>query len=108
MESVNIINNQNENKIWKPSTKIKINPNLPNKDKIKIKELVDRYWMIYAKKDQDIGILDEEFGEHDIILNNEKPVRQKTYKIPFTKEQVVSDCSACKETRWLRSFLRRF
>ena len=82
----------NESKKWRPSSKIKINENLPKADKEKLKALVDKYWEIFSKDEEDIGTVLDKYGEHDIVLSAEKPIRQKPYRIPYAKEKVVNDC----------------
>lgn len=77
---------------WRPSRKLKINRDLSDEDKNKLRDLIDTYWEIFARDDQDLGTVSKEYGKHDIMLNPTKPIRQKPYRIPFAKEQVVNEC----------------
>ena len=94
-ETSNICSIQVNNNVekWKPSESINIkNSSLDESQIKKLKALIDKYWYIFSKNDEDIGKLPENFGEHDIVLENHKPIRQKPYKIPFAKEKIVDSC----------------
>ncbi|CAF0985172.1 unnamed protein product [Brachionus calyciflorus] len=43
-------------------------------------------------EDEDLGIVDEKYGYHDIKLENNKPIKQRPYSIPHSKEKVVNEC----------------
>ena len=78
---------------WKPSSQVKIKNKTISKDQIKkLKDLIDRYHMVFSRNDEDIGTILDRYGQHDIILSNNKPIKQRPYKIPFAKEQVVDEC----------------
>jgi len=94
-EEIEVVNNINmvKSKPWKPSEKLKFtNDKLTTDQIIKIKNLCNDYWMCFSRNESDIGTVNEEYGTHDIILNNEKPIKQRAYTIPYAKEQVVNDC----------------
>jgi hypothetical protein len=62
---------------WKPSTMLKIKNDSLSKDQIfQLKQLADKYWMIFSRNDEDISIVHARFGEHDIELTNSKPIKQ--------------------------------
>ena len=85
--------NNNNNSNWRPSEQININNPSLNKSQIKkLKNLIDKYSIIFSKDDEDLGRLPSKYGEHDIILENERPNRQRPYKTPYTKEKVVDAC----------------
>ena len=51
--------------------------------------------MCFSRNDEDIGSIKSELGDHDIkITNDTYPIRQRPYKLPFAKEQVVEECVA--------------
>ena len=60
---------QNEisyNEPWKPSQQIKFtNKSLTVEQKQKLRDLIDEYWMVSSRGDEDIGQLNEEYGTHD-------------------------------------------
>ena len=47
---------------------------------------------MFSKDDEDLGIVDEKYGYHDIKLENNKPIKQRPYSIPHSKEKVVNEC----------------
>ena len=67
------------------------NKHLTNEQKQQLRELIDEYWMIFSRSDQDIGQVDEVYGQHDIKLTDDTPIKQRPYKIPYAKEQVVNE-----------------
>ena len=94
-ESINNINIGYPNKFgkpWKPSERIKFtNATLSYEQKQKIKNLIDDYWTVFSRDDEDIGMVDGRFGTHDIKLTNNTAIKQRAYKTPFAKEQIVND-----------------
>ncbi|RNA16921.1 retroviral aspartyl protease family, partial [Brachionus plicatilis] len=57
----------------------------------KLKTLIDNYWIVFSRNEEDIGMLADKYGQHDIELNDPKPIKQRPYLIPFAKEQVVKE-----------------
>jgi hypothetical protein len=94
-ESINTIDTRyDENsKPWKPSKIIEFkNTSLTTEQIEKLKNLVDKYWKCFSKNDEDIGMVADIYGQHDIELSDEKPIKQRPYVIPYAKEQVVKEC----------------
>ena len=78
---------------WKPSQLIKFNnKSLDNQQKLQLKNLVDEYWMIFSRNDEDVGRIKEKYGTHDIKIYDSNPIRQRAYKTPNAKEPVVNEC----------------
>lgn len=78
---------------WKPSSVIKIANKSLNSDQIRrLKGLIDKYSTCFSRNDEDIGVINEKYGKHDILLTDQTPVRQRPYRIPFAKEKVVEEC----------------
>jgi hypothetical protein len=48
--------------------------------------------MIFSRNDEDISIVHERFGEHDIELTNPKTIKQRPYQVPHAKEKVIDEC----------------
>jgi len=93
-EPVNNVSSVSENvKPWKPSKVIKFENTNLNKEQIqKVKDLIDKYWICFSRNDEDIGTVEDKYGLHDVVLNDDKPIKQKPYVIPQAKETVVKDC----------------
>ena len=82
----------NTSKPWKPSRDVKIyNSKLTNEQKGKLRDLIDKYWMCFSRNDEDIGTVADKFGEHDIQLTEEKPIKQRPYNTPHAKEKIVDE-----------------
>jgi hypothetical protein len=47
--------------------------------------------MVFSRDDEDIGQISEEYGTHDIQINNAKPITQRAYKTPYFKAQIVKE-----------------
>ena len=63
-----------------------------SKDQIdKLKSLIDEQYMIFSNNDKDIGTVNDKFGHHHKILNTERPIKQRQYKIPQAKELNVDE-----------------
>lgn len=89
-DEVEIVNNINmvKSKPWKPSGKLKFTNNKLSNDQVKkIKDLCDNYWMCFSRNESDIGTVREEYGTHDIILNNEKPLSSEHTKYHMLKSK---------------------
>ena len=55
-EGINEIREASDFKKWKPSERIKFtNSALTSDQKQKLRELIDEYWMVFSRSDQDIG-----------------------------------------------------
>ncbi|CAF1087531.1 unnamed protein product, partial [Brachionus calyciflorus] len=93
-ESVKIVSSVSENvKPWRPSKVIKFENTNLNKEQIqKVKDLIDKYWVFFSRNDEDIGTVADKYGLHDVVLNDDKPIKQKPYVIPQARETVVKDC----------------
>lgn len=96
IECVSAISNViSKSKPWKPSEKVKIsNSNLTKEQKSELKNLIDKYWMVFSRTDEDLGLVDEKYGYHDITLksDNLRPIRQRPYQVPYFKEKIVEEC----------------
>ena len=76
----------------RPGDRIKFtNKHLTDSQKQKLRDLMNEYHMVFSKKDEDLGRVDRKYGQHDIKLSNDTPIKQKPYKTPFTKETVIKD-----------------
>jgi hypothetical protein len=88
----NISTDKVKEKPWKPSQKLKFNKNLSESQIANLKKLIDLYWMIFSKNDEDISSVADKFGCHDIEITNSKPIKQRPYTVPHAKETVVKEC----------------
>ena len=80
-ESLAALTGEFEEKAWKPGDRIKFsNKHLTQDQKEKLRNLVNKYYMIFSKNDADIGRVDKRFGQHDIKLKDDTPITQKPYK----------------------------
>lgn len=95
IETINSIatsTNVDYSKPWRPSEQIKIqNKSLTPEQKQKLKDLIDKYWCIFSRDDEDIGQIPEKYGTHDIIVTSEVPIKQRAYQTPQAKEEVVKN-----------------
>lgn len=48
--------------------------------------------MCSSRDEYDIGTVKTDYGTHEILLTDNKPIKQRPYKIPFAKEKVVDEC----------------
>jgi predicted aspartyl protease len=91
-EVVNEISEANKSKKWKPSSRIKFtNSALNNDQKDKLRELIDEYWMVFSRNDEDIGKLSDKYGTHDIKLTDETGIHQRAYRTPQAKESIINE-----------------
>jgi hypothetical protein len=66
-ESLHSINTDQINTKWKPSERIKFtNKSLTKEQKLKLSELIDEFYMVFSRNDEDIGRVNKKFGTHDI------------------------------------------
>jgi hypothetical protein len=92
VSSIATENKPDYKKPWKPSTVLKLDEkNLTAEQLSKIKALVDKYWMVFSRNDDDIGLVHESYGVHDIELTHDKPIKQRPYLIPHAKEKIVDE-----------------
>ncbi len=94
IEHVNSIGSEsgNKSKAWRPSKVLKIeNDSLTSDQLQKLKQLVDQYWGIFSRNDEYIGTVHDRYGTHDIVLLNNKPIKQLPYPKPHAETQVVNE-----------------
>lgn len=80
---------------WKPSKEVDLsNTRLSKEQRNRLRALVDKYWQIFSRDEEDLGKVKRRYGEHDIELKNPKmqPILQKPYTVPFAKERIVDEC----------------
>ena len=77
---------------WRPSEHVKFNnPLLSNSQKQQLRDLIDEFYMVFSRNDEDIGRLDKKYGVHDIKLVEETPIKQRPYKTPYAKECIINE-----------------
>jgi hypothetical protein len=91
-EHINTINSEKFSRAWKPGDRIKFtNKSLNDEQKQKLRDLLNEYWMVFSRSDEDIGKVNPEFGQHDIKLTNDSPIKQRPYRTPFAKEAIIKE-----------------
>jgi predicted aspartyl protease len=91
-ESLHSINIDQINTKWKPSERIKFtNKSLTKEQKLKLSELIDEFYMVFSRNDEDIGRVNKKFGTHDIKVTDDTPCSQRPYKTPHAKEKIIED-----------------
>jgi hypothetical protein len=92
MKQLETVNSIQPSPIWKPSERIKTkNKNLTSSQKHSLYQLIDKYYMIFAKNDLDIGQIPDSYGKHDIYITSDMPIKQRPYTTPQAKERIVND-----------------
>jgi hypothetical protein len=86
VSNINNISNTSRSKQWKPSDRIKFANKTLTTDQ-KLKSLIDEYWIVFSRDDEDIGQVNKKYGTHDIKLTNHTPIRLRAYQTPHAKEQ---------------------
>jgi hypothetical protein len=53
---------------------------MAKEQKQKLRDLINEFYMIFSKNDEDIKKIDRKFGQHDVKLTNDSPISQLPYK----------------------------
>jgi hypothetical protein len=86
------INSISPSQPWKPSERIKINnKTLTTDQKQSLNRLIDEYYMIFARTDEDIGRIPDAYGTHEIHITSDVPIKQRPYNTPQAKEKIVKE-----------------
>jgi hypothetical protein len=120
------INSITPSRPWKPSERLKINnKTLTTNQKKSLNRLIDEYYMVFARNDEDIGRIPDSYGTHEVHIASDIPIKQRPYNTPQAKEKIVNEslekmlkmnfieasdsywASPIAKTRWIRTFLRR-
>jgi hypothetical protein len=79
-------------KKWEPFSKVKVKGNLNQSQSKAIDKLMSEFDSTFARNDEDIGSVKKKYGEHDIVLTDPTPIKQRPHRVPYAKERVVNEC----------------
>jgi hypothetical protein len=85
------VNSITQSRPWKPSERIKTNnKNLTTGQKHALNRLIDEYYMVFARNDEDIGRIPDSYGKHEVHITSDIPIKQRPYNTPQAKEKIVN------------------
>lgn len=86
------VNSITPSRPWKPSERIKNNnKNLTTDQKHALNRLIDEYYMVFARNDEDIGRIPDSYGTHEVHITSDIPIKQRPYNTPHAKERIVNE-----------------